>query len=87
VHSSVMSLKIFGGEIWKDLINILEEFEVGLKLGAYRFWMSCDRQTPLFSKRKSRQDELCLTRPDSISRKEIQNCGELSFHNREISFG
>jgi hypothetical protein len=32
-----MGLEIFGGEIGKELINILEEFEVGLKPGAYRF--------------------------------------------------
>lgn len=32
----------------KELINILEEFEVGLKSGACRFWKSCDTQTPPF---------------------------------------
>ncbi len=46
MHSSAMRLKTFGGEMG----DILAEFEVGLKPGAYRFWKSCDTQTPSVGK-------------------------------------
>jgi hypothetical protein len=66
-----MGLKILGGEIGKELINILEEFEVGLKPGAYRFGKSCDTQTPLFKQKEVlARCPLCNT-ADSVSRKDI----------------